>query len=758
MLEEIKKRFLSNRYQLLGTPEADGSLRVVLEDLGALLLAVNRLEPALREEWAGIVDRHVSGGILFARPQNTTNIRVVGDESQPLPLPHRDESSQKPLRPAPVYVRDALILPPGYEPLPLAHLTSPWLNILPAQAQVSSAALAHNASELMRTGHRQSLSADPLDREKGQTWRYRGHRFLETVLAAASGYQSSTGLFVPERQLARQSGGERLMAPDSRSLFHLSDLAALTLAERVYLQTEGRDKVRMERLLQEQASLLESLLKNGLLSETFVIDAAGQAQPSGKSPARRMDLARLAEAFPSLKGSLILHLEKATDGPLNEEDLLFLFQYRPWIASFTQALNRLQDLKGRNPTTLLNKDASLVLLGQKTQYQSDWWNLTQNLPMAEGEGQQGPADRAFYRLEPLFLGAHLLTEPPMQAGLAELQTLLRDILAQNWHLTLAGEVQQLPSDRYFVEQPSAKTTALPGDRFVFRVTVDTLCLDGRPGTDTSGTYFIRGRFDRFLEDLGHTGDAGLTRIGDFRWRHDGLAPDGRFSYLGFARIPQQAPWGMLGGEFHLTRSMLGEEQWFDWSRDEHCEDLERLGLLQIVPEQLRTGVVFADQNGNGQRDAGEPGVSGVRIRDGLGRKVFSDADGRFSFKMGDQPLYLQVMPDSVDAEYLLDARCSRWIQPQDNAEAAMPLIPQQPVSGTVYEDQNDNGLRDESEPALADVAVEAGTKRSFTDRDGRFRLINTPVQWRLSLKVSGEQPLYKGSLKRVKIETEKEEK
>ncbi len=758
LMEEIKNRFFNTRYQLVGSPEADGALRVVLEDLGALLLAVNRLEPALRDEWTGIIDGHVSGGILFARPENTISLRVMGDESHPLPLPHRDESSLKPVRPAPVYVRDALILPPEYEPLPLADLTGPWLNILPAEAQVSSGGLAQNASQLMWTGHQLTLSPDPLDRENGRNWRFLGHRFLETILTAASGYQSSSGLFVPEPNMARMGRGEQLLAPDSQALYHLDDLAALALAERAYLQTEGRDKTRMETLLKAQEALIGDLVKAGFVPHTFVMDAEGLPRSKGKSPARGIDLARLSEAFPNLRAILTTLIEKGADSPLGRDDLLFLFQYRPWTALFTKALEKVQETKGKAVDLLLNKDASALLLGQKTRYQEDWWNLTQNLPLAEGASLHGPSDRPFYQLGSLFLGSRLLSEPILQPRLTQVQTLLRDMLRQNWHLPLAGEVQQLPSDRYFVEQPATRTTAFPGDRFVFRVTVDTLCLDGRPGTDTSGTYFIRGRFDRFLDDQGHTGDAGLSRIGDFRWRHDGLAPDGRFSYLGFARIPTQAPFGILGGEFHLSRSNLGDDLWFDWSRDEHCEDLERQGLLQIIPEQQRVGVVFADQNGNGQRDVGEPGISGVRIRDDLGRKVYSDADGRFTFTMGDQPRYLQVMPDSVAAEYLIDPRCSRWIEPRESVETAMPLIPQQPVIGTVYEDQNENGIRDESEPALVDVAVEAGSKRSFSDRDGRFKLINTPVQWRLSLKISDEQPLFKGSIKQVKIEIEKEEK
>ena len=754
-MKEIKARFLVAPYRLLGRRQADGAVRVVLEDLGTLLLAVHRLAPEFRGEWAGIIDAHVSGGILFIRPEGSTNLLVLGDESLPQPLPQRDETSQKLLRPAPVYVRDALILPPDYEPLPLADITRPWLQILPAEALVSSDGLAYLASELMWAGEDLYGQGHPLTRDQGQTWRYIGHRYLESLLAAASGYRSASGLFIPERKMARMGNGENLLAPDSSSRYRLEDLAALSLAERAYLNTAGRDQAQMTALLDSQMALLSTMLKQGPLPRTFFIDSMGQARIADKTPARDIDLARLAEAFPSLRSDLAEGVKENGGDSLTDEDLLFLFQHPVWISRFSRSLEAIVGSKEQKPGQRRSQDAAAKLLGQELRHESLWWNTAQDLPWADDQGNKGPSDRAFYRLSSLLLSDRLLSRSTQVSRLYQNRILLRDILAKNWHLSVAGQAQILPSERYFVDQPVSRQTALPGDRFVFRVTVDTLCLDGRPGPDTQGTYFIRGRFDRFLDDQGHAGDPGLTRLGDFRWRHDGLAPDGRFSYLGFARIPEQAPFGMLGGEFHLTRSKLSEDLWFDWSRDERCEDLERLGLMRIVPEQIRSGLVFADENGNGRRDAGEPGVAGVRVRDDLGRKVYSDADGRFSFTMGDQPRYLQLMPDSVADLYLLDARCSRWIQPEDNAEVAMPLIPQQRVTGTVYEDQNDNGIRDEAEPVLADVAVEAGSKRSFSGRDGRFTLYNTPVPWRFSLKVSQEQPLFTGRLKKVKIETEK---
>jgi len=64
------------------------------------------------------------------------------------------------------------------------------------------------------------------------------------------------------------------------------------------------------------------------------------------------------------------------------------------------------------------------------------------------------------------------------------------------------------------------------------------------------------------------------------------------------------------------------------------------------------------------------------------------------------------------------------------------------ITGIVYEDQNDNGIRDESEPGIADVAVSNQIDVVLTDNEGRYQLpvrdqmvvfISQPVGYRVPL-------------------------
>ena len=55
------------------------------------------------------------------------------------------------------------------------------------------------------------------------------------------------------------------------------------------------------------------------------------------------------------------------------------------------------------------------------------------------------------------------------------------------------------------------------------------------------------------------------------------------------------------------------------------------------------GVVFADRNGNAQRDRGERGVAGVKVSDGVQIAV-TDRDGRYSLQAADGRTVFVIKP------------------------------------------------------------------------------------------------------------------
>lgn len=60
-------------------------------------------------------------------------------------------------------------------------------------------------------------------------------------------------------------------------------------------------------------------------------------------------------------------------------------------------------------------------------------------------------------------------------------------------------------------------------------------------------------------------------------------------------------------------------------------------------EQTADGVVYDDQNQNGRRDAGEPGVAGVAVSNGLD-VVTTDADGAYELPVDDETIIFVTKP------------------------------------------------------------------------------------------------------------------
>ncbi|HKP27979.1 MAG TPA: metallophosphoesterase, partial [Gemmatimonadales bacterium] len=78
------------------------------------------------------------------------------------------------------------------------------------------------------------------------------------------------------------------------------------------------------------------------------------------------------------------------------------------------------------------------------------------------------------------------------------------------------------------------------------------------------------------------------------------------------------------------------------------------------------GVVFVDRNGNGTRDAGEPGVAGVPVSDQVSVTA-TDGDGRFTLSANGYGYVFLTQPDGYAV------RGSYWRRVDAGTEIAFPL-------------------------------------------------------------------------------------
>lgn len=153
------------------------------------------------------------------------------------------------------------------------------------------------------------------------------------------------------------------------------------------------------------------------------------------------------------------------------------------------------------------------------------------------------------------------------------------------------------------------------------------------------------------------------------------------------------------------------------------------------------GTVFLDRNGNLRRDPGERGVPSVTLQKGWAR-VETDSSGGFSVgerSVAERPLRLEpaslpsglVLPPSVDLPR--------------SGSVEIPLVRPARLELRLFRDQNGNGRREETEPALSGASVDLSSPEG-RDRDYRrssgeegsatFGAV-LPGRYRLTVRVPG---------------------
>jgi SdrD B-like protein len=195
-------------------------------------------------------------------------------------------------------------------------------------------------------------------------------------------------------------------------------------------------------------------------------------------------------------------------------------------------------------------------------------------------------------------------------------------------------------------------------------------------------------------------------------------------------------------EFSLTSAFRVEDKRF-------CED-----------SFCVSGVKFEDRNGNGVRDSGEPGLTGIEIRadaeSGTRLRGLTGSDGSFQIcglTHGGEFRVTEAVPFGFQQTAPLDHRPSRRLIAQDfgyfviscddnfnGLDFGNQLIPNA-IGGIKFEDLNANGVRDPGEPGLAGFTISLSSpspgspplQTVVTDANGNFLFTNvTPGSFVLS--------------------------
>lgn len=144
-----------------------------------------------------------------------------------------------------------------------------------------------------------------------------------------------------------------------------------------------------------------------------------------------------------------------------------------------------------------------------------------------------------------------------------------------------------------------------------------------------------------------------------------------------------------------------------------------------------SGRVFQDLNENGIYDADiDTPQTDVRLRMESGQTAITDKFGFYSFSRirgGEHKIILDPLTIRADLTMIDEQEVDLVLLPMQEIQVDFRLVRTGQISGTVWLDENKNGLFDEGEKPLADVRVIAGNGHdTLTGTDGIFTIGDLP--------------------------------
>lgn len=121
------------------------------------------------------------------------------------------------------------------------------------------------------------------------------------------------------------------------------------------------------------------------------------------------------------------------------------------------------------------------------------------------------------------------------------------------------------------------------------------------------------------------------------------------------------------------------------------------------------GYVYKDVNGDGRRDAGEPGLPGMPVVSSDGQKTVTNADGLYELKnVRGKRVAISLDNSKIPYGYAPTSslRQEADILPNKTSQLDFGLTPRSEISGVVFNDLNGNGKYDQDEPGVRKIKIE----------------------------------------------------
>jgi len=161
--------------------------------------------------------------------------------------------------------------------------------------------------------------------------------------------------------------------------------------------------------------------------------------------------------------------------------------------------------------------------------------------------------------------------------------------------------------------------------------------------------------------------------------------------------------------------------------DSSIEDVDFGFIPEEEPTYSISGVVFRDNNGNGTQDVGEPGIPGINVTLNGITVVPSGGDGSYSFTELEPGDYNVVVDNVPDHSPTTPQSVVVTIVDHDE-EVDFGFVPLYSILGTVFRDDNENGILDVGEPDLGEGIriTRCYEYPTYTDFNGDYEYNDLP--------------------------------
>lgn len=668
---------------------------------------------------------------------------------------------------APVFSKDTVIHSTQVNPLGEIEIPQLFSKILSPGYETNPSRIAELSFGFQYFGRLLMEDKEKVNSEEGRSFDETGKKYIDSLIHSGAGLLSDGLTLLPYDNMAikgPKKGPFDLEPLNSGTRFSTETLANYMLAEKYYAYGQGKYSNQVRRLILSQFDIVQKFAELEYIPQTFDLFIDPQTKqitviPS-KEHASRLTLAKLIQSAPQVTRMLFLE-EQMESAPckLIPEDLIFLTSVPHLLNHFK---NEIAEFINKKDPKVAESAADVIarqLLGQTPE------KISESLKNLEKHWDNDAVLPRSDRIEHIERGL-ILHHEPRQFLLYLLATsqeknfrfkrtlnFFTYMLENEWGVRNEDEnrFMTLPSFDYQVFKEEPREEVEPGDLLNFKLRVDNTCPQGYGKGHDIPSLFIKSTFTPPLIYSGTRFTENLDFLGDFQWRYNGLNEGTAFEFNYQAFVPYDWNYGYFDGTITASGRQGFQDFGTDTASGDMCEDTLHLKRMNIRPFSPIQGIVFEDRNVNGTKEAGEPGIPNILIKDTRGRIFRSDAEGRFSVLAGDDHEAIQLELRSIPVNYLMIDEPTRLVNRYYTGEIYFGLIPCKTLTGFVYIDENGNNTPDENEIRPAGVILKAKDKEVVTGQNGEFTFRNLPIMWQEWIKLHDNQLFNKTDIKKLKI-------